>query len=142
MRAIGGRYHEGMLGLRQARKTTRDQRALRDIGRYGSLGFEFVLNMVVGFLLGRWLDKKCGTHFLIWVGSGVGVYAAFRSLVVAARRLQADAERDELDEAARREAARLHHERDVQLKKLEELPERDQEEIPTPEKPINEPKRP
>jgi len=64
-------------------------------GRYGSLGLELVVS-ILAFGYGGWLlDKKYGTRYLTFVGFLVGCYAGFRSMFVAAKRMQRDIERQE-----------------------------------------------
>ena len=83
-------------------------RAWKAYGRYGTVGLELVLSMVVGYLLGHWLDGKLHTGgWLTWIGAVGGVYAGFRALYKAAKMMQAEAERadregerDEDDEAS------------------------------------------
>lgn len=75
-------------------------RSLKAYGRYGTVGLELVLSMVVGYLLGRWGDSKLGTTWLSWLGAAVGVYAGFRSMFKAAKAMtreaeEADRERDQ-----------------------------------------------
>ncbi|AKU97454.1 hypothetical protein AKJ09_04118 [Labilithrix luteola] len=70
-------------------------RGMKAYGRYGSLGFELLLSMAIGYYLGRWGDRKLGTHFLAAVGFLVGCYAGFRALWIAAKRMSLDIERDE-----------------------------------------------
>ena len=67
----------------------------KEIGRYGTVGLELILSIVLGFLAGRWLDAKLGTTWCSVVGFIIGVYAGFRSLFVAARKMTRDIERAE-----------------------------------------------
>ena len=73
--------------------------SLKQYGRYGTVGIELILSMILGYLGGRWLDGKLGTHWITWVGAAVGVYAGFRALFLTARKMQRDIEADERDEA-------------------------------------------
>jgi F0F1-type ATP synthase assembly protein I len=70
-------------------------RGMKAFGRYGSLGFELLASMAVGYYGGRWLDGKFGTHWIAAVGFLIGVYAGFRAIFTAAKRMQRDIERDE-----------------------------------------------
>jgi hypothetical protein len=70
-------------------------------GRYGSLGIELILSMAVGYYGGRWLDGRFGTHWIALAGFVVGVYAGFRQIFIAAKRMQADVEREEREEKER-----------------------------------------
>lgn len=64
-------------------------------GRYGSLGIELILSMAIGYYGGRWLDGRFGTHWIAGLGFFLGIYAGFRQIFRAAKRMQAEAEREE-----------------------------------------------
>jgi F0F1-type ATP synthase assembly protein I len=68
---------------------------MKAFGRYGSLGFELLGSIAVGYYAGVWLDKKAGTHWIAFVGFLVGCYAGFRALFKAAKNMQRDIENDE-----------------------------------------------
>lgn len=68
---------------------------MKAFGRYGSLGFELLGSIAVGYYGGRWLDRKFDTHWITFAGFIVGCYAGFRALFVAAKTMQRDIERDE-----------------------------------------------
>ncbi len=70
-------------------------KGMKSFGKYGSLGFELLLSIAVGYYLGAWLDRKLGTRWIALVGFLLGCYAGFRALFVAAKRMQRDIERDE-----------------------------------------------
>lgn len=72
--------------------------------RFGNIGLEIFLSIVIGFLLGRWLDRRFfGAHgYGTAVGTIVGVYTGFRALYKLAR--QAQREADEEDARARVQA--------------------------------------
>ena len=70
-------------------------KGLKSFGRYGSLGFELLASIAVGYYLGVWADKKLGTHWIALVGFLVGCYAGFRTLFRAAKQMTRDIERDE-----------------------------------------------
>jgi hypothetical protein len=70
-------------------------KGMKSFGKYGALGFELVLSIAVGFLLGDYLDKRFGTHWIAFVGFLVGCYAGFRALYRAAKQMQRDVEIDE-----------------------------------------------
>ncbi len=74
--------------------------------RYGNIGLELVLSIVVGFLLGRWVDRHfLGSHgYGTAIGTLVGVYTGFRSLYKLAKQAEREAEEEEAREKA--EAAR------------------------------------
>jgi Putative F0F1-ATPase subunit Ca2+/Mg2+ transporter len=80
--------------------------ALKEIGRYGSVGVEFILTLGVGFFGGRWLDRRFSTGgALAWAGLILGISGGFLMLVVTSKRIQAQMEKDD-EEEARAEAAR------------------------------------
>lgn len=70
-------------------------RGMKSFGRYGSLGFELLVSIAIGYYLGRWADRKLDTHWLSLVGFIVGCYAGFRALFRAAKHMQRDIEREE-----------------------------------------------
>lgn len=70
-------------------------KGMKAFGRYGSVGFELVGSMGVGYYLGHWLDGKLGTHWIAAVGFALGVYTGFRALWKTAQRMQKDIENDE-----------------------------------------------
>lgn len=74
----------------------------RNVGRYGTVGFELILSIVVGYCVGHWLDQKLlpGRSWLTIAFTLGGVYAGFRALYKAAEQLTADAERLDQEEAA------------------------------------------
>ncbi len=66
------------------------------VGRYGTVGFDLILSIILGYLLGRWVDRHVGGHGYVTVaGVIVGTYAGFRSIYVAAKKMEKEAERDE-----------------------------------------------
>lgn len=70
--------------------------------RYGNIGLELFLSIVVGFLFGRWVDRHW-LHGHGWgtaVGTVLGVYTGFRSMWKLAKQAQREAEAEE--EAARK----------------------------------------
>jgi F0F1-type ATP synthase assembly protein I len=73
----------------------------KDLGRYGTVGLELVLSILIGFFGGQWLDKKFGGGhgWLTIAGFVVGCYAGFRSIYKAYRVMQRQAA-----EETRREA--------------------------------------
>jgi len=70
-------------------------KGMKAFGRYGSVGFELIGSIAVGYYLGRWLDGKFGTHWIAFVGFLLGVYTGFRALFRVAKTMQRDIERDE-----------------------------------------------
>jgi ATP synthase protein I len=74
----------------------------KGFGRYGTVGLEFALSVLVGLLVGRWLDGKLGTGgWLTFIGAAYGVAAGVRALYRAAQRATREAE--ELDRREREE---------------------------------------
>jgi ATP synthase protein I len=69
----------------------------REYGRYGSVGIELVLSIMLGWYVGHWLDGKiAGGHgWLTAAGFVIRVYAGFRALFMAASYMQRDIERAE-----------------------------------------------
>ena len=58
-----------------------DPEQLRTFGSVGTLGFEMVLSVLVGYFGGQWLDAKFGTHpWLTGLGVVAGVGAALKSV--------------------------------------------------------------
>jgi hypothetical protein len=71
-------------------------RPWRDIGRYGSVGIEFLLTILIVSWLGHWLDGRVSLHgYGLGVGFLLGVAVAFRNLVRTAQGMQRDIERAE-----------------------------------------------
>ncbi len=71
-------------------------KGMKSFGRYGSVGFELLLSIAIGYYLGHWADGKLGTHWISLVGFLLGCYAGFRALFKAAKRMERDIERDEM----------------------------------------------
>jgi hypothetical protein len=69
----------------------------KEYGRYGSVGIELVLSIMLGWYAGHWLDGRiAGGHgWLTALGFVFGVYAGFRALFAAAAHMQKDIERAE-----------------------------------------------
>jgi ATP synthase protein I len=70
-------------------------KGMKSFGRYGSVGFELLASIAVGYYLGHWLDGKLGTRWLGLVGFLLGCYAGFRALFRTAKQMQRDIEREE-----------------------------------------------
>ena len=70
-------------------------KGMKAFGRYGSVGFELIGSIGVGYYLGHWLDEKYNQHWIGAVGFALGVYTGFRALFIAAKRMQKDIENDE-----------------------------------------------
>jgi hypothetical protein len=67
----------------------------KSVGRYGTVGIELVLSILIGLLGGQYLDTRFGTQWIWAVGLGLGVYAGFRGLLKTAARLSRDIEEAE-----------------------------------------------
>jgi ATP synthase protein I len=70
-------------------------KGMKSFGRYGSVGFELLASIGVGYYLGHWIDGKLGTHWIAFVGFILGCYAGFRALFRTAKQMQRDIEREE-----------------------------------------------
>lgn len=83
------------------------QQHWKGVGSYGTIGLEFVLSVLFGLFVGRWLDHKLGAHgWLTLVGLGFGVAAGYRTIWAAVQRANREAERQEQEE---REARKRFH---------------------------------
>jgi hypothetical protein len=75
--------------------TVGSMKGMKSFGKYGSLGFELLGSIAVGYYLGRFIDRKYDLHWVAFVGFVLGCYAGFRALFKAASRMQRDIENDE-----------------------------------------------
>ena len=77
----------------------------KEMGRYGGVGIDLVLAILLLGALGHWLDGRYfgGHDYAMMTGGFLGVAVGVRSLVRAARRMQKDIE---AEEAANPEASR------------------------------------
>jgi ATP synthase protein I len=74
----------------------------KGMSRYGTVGLEVVLSVVIGLVVGRLLDQRLGTGgWLTLLGVVYGVAAGVRALYRAAQ--QATREAEELDRREREE---------------------------------------
>jgi F0F1-type ATP synthase assembly protein I len=72
------------------------QQYWKGVGRYGTVGLELALSILVGLLLGQWLDKKLHTHgVLTLIGLGYGLAAAVRVVWRALKQANREAEDEE-----------------------------------------------
>jgi F0F1-type ATP synthase assembly protein I len=96
------------------------QRGWKQTYRFGNIGLELFLSIVVGFLLGRWLDRRFfGAHgYGTAVGTIVGVYTGFRALYKLAKQAQREAEDDEARD-------RVQAEKDANVEKYKREVEKD-----------------
>ncbi len=74
----------------------------KGVGRYGTVGLELVLSVIVGLFAGQFLDRRFHTApWLMLLGLGYGIAAGVRGLYRAAER--ATREADELERREREE---------------------------------------
>ncbi len=73
-----------------------------EVGRYGSVGFELVLTILLPAWLGHWLDTRYWGNAGWGAGAGflIGVAVGFRNLIRTARGMQRDIERAEAKDPA------------------------------------------
>ncbi len=62
-------------------KDNREQNLWRQIGRYSHMGFVLPASVVVGLLIGGWLDRRLHTSWITLVGLLVGCAAGFTELI-------------------------------------------------------------
>jgi F0F1-type ATP synthase assembly protein I len=98
------------------------KRPWKAYGRYGSVGIELVLSILIGVLGGRWLDERyAGGHgWLAIAGLVVGVYAGFRQVFRAAKEIQRETERADREDAEARAEFAERAKRDAELARIEE----------------------
>ena len=100
-------------------RDSRTQRAFvqqdwKGVGRYGTVGLELALSILVGLFGGQWLDKKLGTHgILTLVGLAYGLAAGGRALYRALKSANQEAE---AEERAEREARKKYNNDDGDAK--------------------------
>lgn len=70
-------------------------KGMKSYGKYGSLGFELLGSIAIGYYFGRYLDRRFDTHWIAFVGFLLGCYAGFRALFKAASRMQQDIDNEE-----------------------------------------------
>lgn len=69
------------------------------LGRYGSVGFELSAMILLGFFLGRWVDRHFGWNALGTMGGvALGVYSGFRMLFKRAKEAEREMEKDDARE--------------------------------------------
>jgi F0F1-type ATP synthase assembly protein I len=72
---------------------------LRELGKYGALGLEMAISVVIGMAIGWWLDRKLGTTpwlMVVWIGFGFA--AGVRSLWRSAKKMEREMEKDDGDD--------------------------------------------
>ncbi len=74
-------------------------------GRYGSVGAEFVLSILLGLWLGKKGDVKFDTApWLTLLGLAGGAFAGFRVIFLAAKRIPHDVSREEDEMSKKRDS--------------------------------------
>jgi len=71
---------------------------VKQLGRFAVVGFEFVVLIVAGYFVGRFLDRRLETSYLAWVGLLAGSFAGFRSLFRLARLEQRALEKEDREQ--------------------------------------------
>jgi ATP synthase protein I len=75
------------------------QQDWKTFGRFGTVGLEFALSILLPLFLGRWLDQKLGTDFwFTLVLAGLGLAAGVRAVLRALREANRQAEKLEREE--------------------------------------------
>ena len=75
--------------------------SLKATGSYATVGMDIVLSIVVGFIVGAWLDDKLGTDpYLTLIGLGFGLAAAVRFVYRATRRAKQEMAKDGFKESS------------------------------------------
>lgn len=69
----------------------RDRRSANAAAKYGGLGLQFALSIILFLYAGRWLDRRLDTEpwFLIlgvFTGAGAAFYSMYRTLMADQRR--------------------------------------------------------
>ena len=83
------------------------------IGRYGTVGLELVLSVLLGLFGGQFLDKRFHTTpWLTLIGLSYGIAAGVRGLYRAAKRATREAEELDRREREQRKQFREPDERD------------------------------
>ncbi len=72
-------------------------RPWNELGRYGGIGIELVLSILILGGIGHWLDQRYwrGHDWGMTVGFLLGIAVGVRNLVRASQRMQRDIEREE-----------------------------------------------
>jgi hypothetical protein len=75
-------------------------RPWNELGRYGGVGIELVLSILILSAIGHWLDQRYwhGHDWGMAIGFFLGIAVGVRTLVRTARRMQRDIERAEARE--------------------------------------------
>jgi len=96
----GGQTHDKNPSFGLMDDDRQDRKAFfRELGRYGALGFEMALSVLIGLGIGYYLDKWLGTApwlMLLWLVFGFA--AGFRSLYRAALRSEKEQEKEKSED--------------------------------------------
>ncbi len=79
-------------------KEQKPESVLRELGKYGALGLEMAISVVIGMAIGWWLDTKLGTApwlMVVWIGFGFA--AGIRSLWRSAKKAEKEMEDEDED---------------------------------------------
>lgn len=88
------------------------QQDWKGIGRYGTVGLELVLSVLLGLFAGQFLDKRLHTApWLTLIGLSYGIAAGVRGLYRAAKRATREAEELDRREREQRKKYRAPDER-------------------------------
>lgn len=79
------------------------------LARYGSVGFELLASIAIGFFVGRWLDRHFGWTSVGTIGGTIlGTYTGFRTLFKRAKEAEREMDREDAAERKRaREQAKI-----------------------------------
>lgn len=74
----------------------------KELGRYGTVGLELALTILIVGGIGHWLDLRYwpGKNWGLLVGFALGAAAGFRNLMRTSRQMQRDIERAEAQDPA------------------------------------------
>lgn len=74
----------------------------KSLGRYGSIGFELIASILIGFFLGRWLDRHFGWNSVGTIGGVLlGTYTGFRTLFRRAKEAEREMDIEDAKERVR-----------------------------------------
>lgn len=77
-----------------ARRRKYDRSVYRSLAMITQFGINMLVPVFLCSFLGIWLDKKCGTSWLMIVLFFVGALAGFRNVYIMAKRIYEDKGRD------------------------------------------------
>ena len=88
------------------------QQDWKGVGRYGTVGLEFAVSVLLGLWLGHWLDQRYHAHgILTLVGLAYGFAAGARLVWRALKRANREAEAEEQAEREARKKFNEHGDR-------------------------------